>query len=74
MSKADTEIRVKIIQDFCKHNGVILFRFAPNSFRLKKSMHPTIDIYPKKLKTFNHEDQDWGEITDLEKFLKYQFT
>lgn len=73
MSKTDTAIRVRIIRGFCHKNNVMLTEFAPNSFRLQKSMHPTIDIYPKRLRVFNHADQDWGDITDLEKFLKYQF-
>lgn len=74
MSKVETSIRIAQMKNFCNKNGVILTEFAPNSFRLKKSQYPTIDIYPKKLKTFNHADQDWGEITNLEKFLHYQFT
>lgn len=73
MSKAETQIRVKKMKEFCQQNKIILTEFAPNSFRLQKQMHSTIDIYPKRLRTFNHEDQEWGEITDLEKFLKYQF-
>lgn len=74
MSKRDTQIRVKILRKTCEELNVLVTEFAPNSFRLQKSLHPTIDVYPKRLRTFNHEDQDWGDITDLEKFLKYQFS
>ena len=73
MSKIDTSIIITKLREFCHKNNVNIIEFAPNSFRLQKSMHPTIDIYPKRLRVFNHADQDWGDITDLEKFLKYQF-
>ncbi len=73
MSKIATSVRTRILKEKCKELGVNVIEFAPNSFRLQKSLHPTIDIYPKRLRTFNHHDQDWGEITDLKKFLEYQF-
>lgn len=74
MSKIDTAIRTDILKKTCVLLNVRVFEFAPKCFRLQKPLHPTIDVYPKSLRTFNHEDQGWGDITDLEKFLKYQFS
>ena len=74
MSKADTKKRRIIIHKICDELGINKNEFAPNSFRLTKSCYPTIDVYPKSLRTFCHADQAWGDITDLEKFLKYQFS
>ena len=74
MSKAATAIAVRKLRKVCYDLGVEFFEFNPNSFRLTKQGFVTVDVYPKSLKTFNHDDRMWGQITDIDGFVKYQFT
>lgn len=73
MSKAATAIAVRKLRKVCYDLGVTLFEFNHNSFRLKKHGFVTLDVYPKSMKTFNHDDKMWGEMTNIENFVKYQF-
>lgn len=73
MSKAATKIRIRKMKAICYSLGVSVVEININSFRLYKNGFPTIDVYPKSLKTFNLEDKMWGEIANLETFLRYQF-
>lgn len=47
--------------------------FNAGSYRLKKDGFVTIDIYPKGLKFFRHDSQEWGKLENITAFVTFEF-
>jgi len=72
MSKVITKQRRSMMQSVCDKLGVGYKEFAPGQFRIDDG-EKTIDYYPKSNKCFWHSDHVYGEVTNVAKFLNFEF-
>lgn len=68
----DVNTRILILKDACARLGVSIKEFHAKSFRLTKNKK-TIDVYPKSMRVFFHDCQEWETATDIIRFLEFEF-
>lgn len=78
MSKSKTRlqksrINTPLMQSACINYGVKYTEFNSNSYRLEKDGFVTVDYYPTSNKCFFHDVKEWGEVTNVREFIKFQF-
>lgn len=66
----DVRTRILILKDACARLNISIKEFAPKSFRLKKN-GKTIDVYPKGMRVFFHEDQQWENLSNIVNFFAF---
>jgi hypothetical protein len=71
--KQIAEKRIDYLYRAANMLGIEIHKFHDRQFRLSKAGYDTLDYYPKGNKVFFIEDKEWGEITNLDEFLKFQF-